>query len=134
MARKQSEAYYRTLELEEMLVPAVIDLVLWRHGITGGRREVASEGIERLYRMGFADDVNRKLLAMVDERVGVPLLGRAGEGLALAGTKPKKVSAYHKKYGRSFKKLAPKYKKKNGSWKKNGFKRCAAAARRECKK
>ena len=50
-----------------------------------------------------------------------------------APARKKKVSAYHRKYGREFKKLAPKYKKKNGSWKKDGFKRCAAAARRRCK-
>jgi hypothetical protein len=43
-------------------------------------------------------------------------------------------SGYHAKYGRAFKKLASKFKKKNGSWKKDGFKRCAAAARKEAKK
>ena len=52
-----------------------------------------------------------------------------------AKAKPKrKASAYSKRYGRAFKKLAPKYKKKNGQWKKDGFKRCGAAARREAKK
>ena len=49
--------------------------------------------------------------------------------------KPKrKASAYSKRYGRAFKKLAPKYKKKNGQWKKDGFKQCAAAARKEAKR
>ena len=49
--------------------------------------------------------------------------------------KPKrKASAYSKRYGAAFRKLAPKFKKKNGSWKKDGFKRCAAAARRMAKK
>ena len=49
--------------------------------------------------------------------------------------KPKrKASAYHKKYSKAFLKLAPRFKKKNGQWKKDGFKRCAAAARREAKK
>jgi len=37
-------------------------------------------------------------------------------------------------YARAFKKMAPKHKKKNGGWKKNGFKNCAAAARKEVKK
>ena len=46
----------------------------------------------------------------------------------------RKPSAYNKRYGKAFKKLAPKYKKKNGQWKKDGFKRCGAAARREAKK
>ncbi len=49
--------------------------------------------------------------------------------------KPKrKASAYSKRYGKAFKKLAPKYKKKNGQWKKDGFKRCGAAARKVAKK
>lgn len=48
--------------------------------------------------------------------------------------KKRKPSAYNKRYGKCFKKLSPKFKKKNGSWKKNGFKRCAAAARKCAKK
>ena len=44
--------------------------------------------------------------------------------------KKRRASAKSKKYGKCFKKLQHKYKKKNGSWKKDGFKRCAAAARR----
>jgi len=57
-----------------------------------------------------------------------------------ARSTPKKASkkmpkdGYHAKYGRAFRRLAPKYKKKNGSWKKNGFKRCGAAARKVAKK
>ena len=42
----------------------------------------------------------------------------------------RKPSAAQKRYGKEFKRLAPKYKKKGGGWKKDGFKRCAAAARR----
>ena len=45
----------------------------------------------------------------------------------------RKASAASKRYGRAFKRLAPKYKKKSGGWKKDGFKRCAAAARRAAK-
>jgi len=41
---------------------------------------------------------------------------------------------YHARYGKAFKSLSSKFKKKNGSWKKNGFKRCAAAARKVAKK
>ena len=48
--------------------------------------------------------------------------------------KPRKASAAQKAYGRHFKRLAPKYKKKSGGWKKDGFKRCAAAARKAAKK
>lgn len=47
---------------------------------------------------------------------------------------PRKASAANKRYGAAFKRLAPKYKKKSGGWKKDGFKRCAAAAMRAAKK
>lgn len=48
--------------------------------------------------------------------------------------KKRKASAYSKRYGKCFKKLAPRYKKKNGSWKKDGFARCSRAAARCAKK
>ena len=46
----------------------------------------------------------------------------------------RKASAYSKKYGRAFKKIAPKYKNKSGGWKKDGFKRAQKAAHREAKR
>jgi hypothetical protein len=46
----------------------------------------------------------------------------------------RKISNSQKAYGRAFKRLAPKFKKKNGSWKKDGFKRCVRAAHRECRR
>lgn len=53
---------------------------------------------------------------------------------AVAPKRKRKASSYHKKYGKAFKKLEHKYKLKSGKWAKNGFKRCAAAARKEAKK
>ena len=47
--------------------------------------------------------------------------------------KKRQATAAQKKYGRAFKRLCPKYKKKNGQWKKDGFKRCVRAAHRACK-
>lgn len=47
--------------------------------------------------------------------------------------KPRKKSKYHAAYGKAFKQLAPKYKLKSGKWAKDGFKRCAAAARKQAK-
>jgi len=47
--------------------------------------------------------------------------------------KKRKASARQKKYGREFKRLCPKFKKKNGQWKKDGFKRCVRAAHRACR-
>ncbi len=43
-------------------------------------------------------------------------------------TKPRKASAYSKKYGAAFKRLSPQFKKVNGDWKKNGFRNAVRAA------
>lgn len=46
----------------------------------------------------------------------------------------RKASAYAMKYGRAFKIVAADYKKVNGSWKKDGFKRAQKAAHAVAKK
>lgn len=46
----------------------------------------------------------------------------------------RKPSLYRKKYGENFKKVAPKYKTKSGSWKKDGFKRAQKEAHKLTKK
>ena len=46
----------------------------------------------------------------------------------------RKVSAASRKYGRAFKQIAPTYKLKNGSWKKNGFRSAVRAAHKMAKK
>ena len=48
--------------------------------------------------------------------------------------KVRKVSAYQKAYGKNFKKVQAKYKKKDGSWKQDGFKRAQAEAHKLTKK
>ena len=48
---------------------------------------------------------------------------------ALAPKKKRKPSKYHIAYGKAFKAIQADFKLKNGKWKKNGFKRCAASAR-----
>ena len=45
----------------------------------------------------------------------------------------RKPSAYNLAYSKAFKKIEHKYKLKNGSWAKDGFKRASAAARRMVK-
>ena len=52
-------------------------------------------------------------------------------------TSPKtkrKASAYSKRYGAAFRKVAGRFKKKNGSWKTNGFKNAQKAAHKLAKK
>jgi len=62
-----------------------------------------------------------------------------GRGKSMPGTTTRRrISAYQTAYGKNFKKVAPKYKKKGGGWKKDGFKRAQAEAhkltRKEMKK
>ena len=61
---------------------------------------------------------------------------RESEGAELAAKekKPRKASAYSRRYGKAFKKVAPTYKLKNGSWKKNGFRSAVRAAHKLAKK
>jgi len=64
---------------------------------------------------------------------------RESEGAKLArrrrGTRrPRKASAYSKRYGAAFKRLAKKNKKKNGGWKQGGFARTQKAAHKEAKR
>ena len=52
-----------------------------------------------------------------------------------APSKPKRTpSAYNQRYSKAFKKLESKYKTKSGSWKKDGYKRCAKAAHKLARK
>lgn len=53
---------------------------------------------------------------------------------AAKAPKGKKRSAYASAYKKAFKRQAMKYKKQNGQWKKDGFKRAVKAAHKELKK
>ena len=62
-------------------------------------------------------------------------MGSTPEPTLLAEPIPKKrkASAASKRYGSAFKKLAPNYKLKNGSWKKDGFRSAVRAAHKLAK-
>ena len=47
--------------------------------------------------------------------------------------KKRKASAASKRYGKAFKKVAPQFKLKSGSWKKNGFRLAVRAAHKLAK-
>lgn len=51
-----------------------------------------------------------------------------GAVAAAKAPKKKKASAYNRKYKAAFKRVAPKYKLKNGKWRKGGFKAAVRAA------
>jgi hypothetical protein len=48
--------------------------------------------------------------------------------------KKRKVSAYSRRYKANFRKVAPRFKLKNGRWKKNGFKSAVKLAHKMSKR
>lgn len=68
-------------------------------------------------------------------KAGKAVVSAGASGLRTGSKKVKrKASAYSKRYGAAFKKVAKKYKKKNGSWKTNGFKNAQKAAHKLAKR
>lgn len=53
---------------------------------------------------------------------------------AAKAPKGKKVSAYQRRYKAAFKRVAPRYKKKNGDWKADGFRKAVKQAHKEAKR
>ena len=81
-----------------------------------------SDEYAEAYSRGF-DSGYQAALATARRDIGSAL------GDSTPSPKPKrKASAYSKRYGAAFRKVAPRFKKKNGSWKTNGFKNAQKAA------
>jgi len=77
------------------------------------------------YRDGFAAGIAQGM------SMGVPaVLPTVAREEPVARAPRKKVSAYNRKYKAAFKKIAPRYKLKNGKWKAGGFKRAVKEAHR----
>jgi hypothetical protein len=83
-----------------------------------------------------------KLLLPVATLTGLPpevvqgFVEGTSTGAVAAGKAPKgrKRSAYARKYKAAFKRVSKNYKKRNGEWKKDGFKRAVKAAHKEAKR
>ncbi len=62
-------------------------------------------------------------------------MNHGSQGSSEPMEKPKrKRSAYNRRYAAAFKKVQKKFKKKNGGWMKDGFKRAQRAAHRIAKR
>jgi hypothetical protein len=67
--------------------------------------------------------------AMIDATVNSPMEQLVEAGVA----KRRSTTAYQRAYKKAFKQVAPKYKLKNGKWKKDGFKRAVKEAHKIAK-
>lgn len=96
------------------------------------------EAIIRAFLAGVARGASEQFptAEQAGESIGRRVTRGRGRGDPLERVKKatRKVSAYQKAYGKNFKKVAPKYKKKDGGWKKDGFKRAQAEAHKLTKK
>ena len=69
------------------------------------------------------------------KKAGTAVVSAGASGLEAGAKKVKrKASAYSKRYGKAFRKVAPRFKLKSGSWKTNGFKNAQKAAHKLAKR
>lgn len=100
--------------------------------------EIDAEAIIRAFLLGVARGAAEQFPS--PEQAGKSIGRRVTRGRAKSGvlTSPskrrRKVSDYQKAYGKNFKKVQGKYKKKDGSWKQDGFKRAQQEAHKLTKK
>jgi len=83
---------------------------------------------ERGYDAGY-----RAALSTAQRDIGRDMGEKKPSSAVAVPKRKRQPSAYNKAYSRAFKKVAPKFKKKNGGWVKDGFKRAGAAARKAIK-
>jgi hypothetical protein len=79
------------------------------------------------YATGYRDGFAAGIAQGMSMGVPAPLPSIVNEQPTPA-TPRKKVSAYNRKYKAAFRKIAPRYKLKNGKWKAGGFKRAVKEA------
>ena len=84
---------------------------------------------------------DRNMMLTLDEYMSLRRLitsERESEGSTLSQETPtttrRRASAYNRRYKAAFKKVAPRYKLKNGNWKSNGFRSAVRAAHKVAKK
>jgi hypothetical protein len=75
------------------------------------------------------------LRSMAHDNSCIGCSGKVSQASPVSQDKPKrKANAYNKKYAAAFKKVKGKFMKKNGGWKKDGFKFANRAAHKLAKK
>jgi len=87
------------------------------------------------YQRGFVDGYLAASQGIPLSNIGVGLRGpvpfvdeKQNQSVPTEPEKKRRASAYNRRYKAAFKKIAPRYKLKNGKWKANGFKRAVKEA------
>jgi len=98
-------------------------------------KDSMAEEIIRAFLLGVAEGASKNFPSakQAGKSIGRRVTGGRAKGSS-AKKMRRKISAYQTAYGKNFQKVAPKYKKKDGGWKKDGFKRAQAEAHRLTKK
>ena len=89
---------------------------------------------ERIYHKGFRDGWTSCAESVSDRMGGNPSKDAILSNRPRSPKPKRKASAYSKRYGAAFRKVAGRFKKKNGSWKTNGFKNAQKAAHKLAKR
>lgn len=93
-------------------------------------RGMIAEAEEGFLSIGDLRDLEEMLSSMKTSGQRVSVRG-ASSSRGRSTSKKKRKSAYQAAYSKAFKKVAPNYKKKDGSWRKGGFAAAGRAARRD---
>ena len=100
--------------------------------------EIDAEAIIRAFLLGVARGASEQFPTAEQAGKSIGRRVTRGRSRSTESTSPvkraRKISAYQKAYGKNFKKVQGKYKKKNGSWKQDGFKRAQKEAHKLTKK
>ena len=92
-------------------------------------------GIPLPIALPLAVDPNPEASVAAGLQAGVTAVRAVTTEAPATGRKVKRrASGYSRKYKAAFKKVSPRYKKKNGQWKANGFRAAVRAAHKEAKK
>lgn len=97
-----------------------------------------AEEIIRAFLLGVARGASEQFPTAKQAGEAIGRRATRGRSRATEATSPvkraRKVSAYQKAYGKNFKAVQGKYKKKDGSWKQDGFKKAQKEAHKLTKK
>jgi len=99
---------------------------------TDGYRAGLESMLQQVREQGIPSEIDPAERARLEAKF--PEFGKARVNVPETHKPKRKASAANKKYAAAFTKLKPQFMKKNGGWKKDGFKRCAKASHKMCKK